>query len=595
MSERFINSLDFARHFTDVEDARVVADAGEIAWAESADFVIVGYGGAGVAAANQAIDQGLDVIALDRCEGGGATKMNGGIMYFGGGTWVQRDSGYDDTPEEMFVYLKRELRGAITDETLRRYCESGPETVEWLEKHGVEFRATAFPTKTSYPPEGYYLYHPDNSLLKRFRTNKRPSPRGHKAVSEAGPDAVGSGIGIFRPQSQSAARSGVRLYGQCQVRQMILDKSGGVIGLKARRVPAGTPAHAALIKAQRAMNHWIFAWPNSYPGGNLTFALAKYYKRKCHRIEVEHGKDFYVRARKGVCLSSGGFIFNTEMMRRYAPDCLKIAALGTPADDGSGILLGHSAGGAMAAMNEVSIWRHMSPPKSWPKNMIVNARGKRFVDEASYGADIGREMNKPETGGKAWLLLDARMWKEAKLNIKKDKMVLFQKVPAVAIMTFSTKKAVTLEGLCRKVGIDHATLLETIETYRRAAAGEIPDPFGKDSDDMVVPAEGPFYAIDVSVDSALNPAHGITVGGLVVDENTGLVLREDGTTVPGLYAAGRTAVGLCTHHYLSGMSAGDCIFSGRRAAYHAADHAVDHAASHPGVSAVLPPKQHVAA
>jgi succinate dehydrogenase/fumarate reductase flavoprotein subunit len=40
--------------------------------------------------------------------------------------------------------------------------------------------------------------------------------------------------------------------------------------------------------------------------------------------------------------------------------------------------------------------------------------------------------------------------------------------------------------------------------------------------------------------------------------------------VPGLYAAGRNAVGLCSRSYVSGLSLADCVFSGRRAGRHAA-------------------------
>ena len=56
------------------------------------------------------------------------------------------------------------------------------------------------------------------------------------------------------------------------------------------------------------------------------------------------------------------------------------------------------------------------------------------------------------------------------------------------------------------------------------------------------------------------------MGGLLVDEETGQVLANDGGTVPGLYAAGRNAVGICSHYYVSGLSLGDCVFSGLRAA-----------------------------
>jgi 3-oxo-5alpha-steroid 4-dehydrogenase len=57
----------------------------------------------------------------------------------------------------------------------------------------------------------------------------------------------------------------------------------------------------------------------------------------------------------------------------------------------------------------------------------------------------------------------------------------------------------------------------------------------------------------------------LTLGGFGGDENPGAVLRADGAPVEGLYAAGRTAVGLCSDSYVSGLSLADCVFSGRRA------------------------------
>jgi 3-oxo-5alpha-steroid 4-dehydrogenase len=48
------------------------------------------------------------------------------------------------------------------------------------------------------------------------------------------------------------------------------------------------------------------------------------------------------------------------------------------------------------------------------------------------------------------------------------------------------------------------------------------------------------------------------------------VIREDSSVIDGLYAAGRTAIGLCSNIYVSGLSMADCVFSGRRAAQHVA-------------------------
>jgi 3-oxo-5alpha-steroid 4-dehydrogenase len=56
----------------------------------------------------------------------------------------------------------------------------------------------------------------------------------------------------------------------------------------------------------------------------------------------------------------------------------------------------------------------------------------------------------------------------------------------------------------------------------------------------------------------------------VVDECTGQVRNADGCGIAGLYAAGRTAVGVSSGLYVSGLSIADGVFSGRRAGLHAA-------------------------
>jgi 3-oxo-5alpha-steroid 4-dehydrogenase len=67
------------------------------------------------------------------------------------------------------------------------------------------------------------------------------------------------------------------------------------------------------------------------------------------------------------------------------------------------------------------------------------------------------------------------------------------------------------------------------------------------------------------------PIPGLTRGGLVVDEQTGEAVHRDGGNVPGMYAAGCTAVGIRSNSYVSGLTLSDCIFSGRRAGAHAAE------------------------
>ncbi|PQM49024.1 3-oxo-5-alpha-steroid 4-dehydrogenase [Mycobacterium talmoniae] len=68
----------------------------------------------------------------------------------------------------------------------------------------------------------------------------------------------------------------------------------------------------------------------------------------------------------------------------------------------------------------------------------------------------------------------------------------------------------------------------------------------------------------------LCPTPMLTLGGVRVAEDTGAVLNAAGDPIPGLFGAGRTAVGVCSESYVSGLSIADCVFSGRRAGASAA-------------------------
>ena len=64
----------------------------------------------------------------------------------------------------------------------------------------------------------------------------------------------------------------------------------------------------------------------------------------------------------------------------------------------------------------------------------------------------------------------------------------------------------------------------------------------------------------------VSPLSAISTGGLRVEESSGNVLDASGGKVAGLFAAGRSAVGLPVNNYVSGLSLADCVWSGRRAA-----------------------------
>jgi 3-oxo-5alpha-steroid 4-dehydrogenase len=139
---------------------------------------------------------------------------------------------------------------------------------------------------------------------------------------------------------------------------------------------------------------------------------------------------------------------------------------------------------------------------------------------------------------------------------------------AWSLLSVDRVSAPTLAAVADKAGIDADALAVTVKDYNAAATAGAPDPAGK-APELVRTLEHPPYSlIDCSIRHRMaQPAPMLTLGGLVVDEGTGQVRRADGSPVPGLYAAGRTAVGVCSNSYVSGLSLADCVFSGRRAGH----------------------------
>ena len=228
-----------------------------------------------------------------------------------------------------------------------------------------------------------------------------------------------------------------------------------------------------------------------------------------------------------------------------------------------------SVGGKTAHMDRATAWRFINPPRAWSQGIMVNGRGARFVNESTYGATIGDAMvNKAD--GKAWLLLDDALVKEAWRQIWPTKVLPFQWQLGALNMLFAKRKLHSVEALCEHYGFDQTVLLETLKDLSDAVLSGESDNFGKPSSELRE-LNLPFHVIDVSLGARLLPCTVLTMGGLVVNEETGQVRDDAGREIVGLYAAGRTAVGIPSWLYMSGLSIADCVFSGLRAADHVAE------------------------
>jgi 3-oxo-5alpha-steroid 4-dehydrogenase len=241
------------------------------------------------------------------------------------------------------------------------------------------------------------------------------------------------------------------------------------------------------------------------------------------------------------------------MVARFAPGalaCSEVVSGGN--DDGSGIRMGMSVGGATIHMDQFFATIPFFPPESLVKGIFVNARGERFINEDAYHGRVGHYvLRQPE--GKAWLLVDNEIF--GRPVIQPD-----LKVAAVGE---------TWEEVEQELGLPTGSLVHTVTEFNRHAA-EGQDPLLHKAANWLRPlTEAPFAALSYCSEDM--KAHAFTMGGLHTLPS-GEVLDADGQPIAGLYAAGRSACGLPRwgEGYSSGMSLGDSTFFGRQAGLAAA-------------------------
>lgn len=547
-----------ANRHVPVAEPFVVADPDQYGWDREVDVVVVGVGLAGAAAALEAAAGGVRVLALDRLSGGGASRLSGGVVYSGGGTRQQREAGIEDTPDNMYEYLRIQVGGVVSDATLRRFCNDSVANLEWLESFGVRFSSRYYKEKNSFPGGAWGLYHSGNEAYAPYNANTTPAARGH--VTQGG--GYFGGGALMGPLFEAMRRKyGDLITLQCyaEVNRLIVDGQNNVIGVAYTLGPQSGP-----LKALRSALHWGASKLNiGLPRAGAPLRWLAGLFRMFDREQT-------VRARKGVVLSAGGFIFNKAMVEQATgAKLLTPHALGEDCN-GSGIRLGLTRGAVTGRIDRLTYWRFYAPPHAWLKAIAVGTQAQRLCNEALYGATVADVMLE-QSGGRGWLILDKPLMDEAWAQLRNDDtLALVQKLMALIYIARCTRKAATIADLAHAIGVPADALEQTLRVYNQRIADGQPDEHAK-PDKYRVPIggnAGPYYAIDIGIGSKF-PCPMLTLGGLGVDEESGLVLDEAGRPIPRLYAAGRNAVGLCAHTYISGLSLADCLFSGRRAGRHA--------------------------
>ena len=452
-------------------------------------MLVVGSGVAGACAATEAARAGARVIVLERGGGdGGTSAMSGGILYLGGGTPIQKACGYEDSAEEMFKYMMAACGPRPDAQLVEPYCECSVEHFHWLAECGVPFRASffegahePFTTDDGLTFSGSEHVHPFNEIA-------RPAPRGH-------------------------------------IPQQVQNKGS----LLMKHLNAAMDASGAETRLQSRCDTLVVASDGRVVGARVASAR-----------ETQH-----VRARRGVVLAAGGFIFNESMVEQYAPRLRRCRnKVGTESDDGLGIRLGLAAGGEAIRMEAGDISLAVFPPNPLRRGLFVNGQGQRFLNEDAYMGRLG-ELTLLHQEGRAYLVVDDEVFERPELF----------PVEIAAV-------GETIEELEAELGLPARALVDTLSSYNRhAERGEDPL-FHKAAHYLKPLTKPPFGAFDLSADHPIYSA--FTLGGLRIDAS-GAVLAANGGAVPGLYAAGRTTSGIAKQGYSSGMSLGDGSFYGRRA------------------------------
>jgi fumarate reductase flavoprotein subunit len=120
------------------------------------DVIVVGGGGAGMAAAITVADAGGRVL-LAESEGalGGSTALSGGVVY-AAGTSVQAELGIEDSADALFDHCMTLNQWNVEPAVLRRLCDESTPTLEWLIDLGVKFLPEdLYPSGVEKCPRGH--------------------------------------------------------------------------------------------------------------------------------------------------------------------------------------------------------------------------------------------------------------------------------------------------------------------------------------------------------------------------------------------------------------------------------------------------------
>ncbi|MBQ6775871.1 MAG: flavocytochrome c [Synergistaceae bacterium] len=466
-----------------------VLEAREIAYPKAsdtpvemaADVVIIGAGGAGFAAATEALENGATVIIIEKNEMiGGNTARAGGTL---NAPDPERQSkiGVEDSVE-LFTKNTLEAGDNKADPSLVKVlCSHALEARHWLTKHGTVWSE--------------FVYQTIGGLWPRSMDEK--DKNAYK--------------GFVEPLYKTVKELGGKIVLNCKADELVKDDSGRVTGVVA--------------------------------------------------FDTKNGQKYNFKANKAVIMATGGYAASNALVSKYN-GVSGLPTSNAPTSTGDGIEMGLKAGAALEGMDYIQIHPHGNPVTGGLqshfagviKNSIyVNKEGKRFVEESGR-RDVISNATIAQPGQIMFSIFDseggfyAGVKELSDLDNLKSKGYIYQ--------------ADTLADLAKQAGIDAKGLEETVARYNELVKAGKDTDFNKDEVELTI-GKAPFYCVPLS------PTLHHTMGGLKINTEA-QVLKEDGSVIPGLYAAGEVTGGIHGSNRVGGNALTDGVVFGRIAGRNAA-------------------------
>lgn len=264
-----------------------------------------------------------------------------------------------------------------------------------------------------------------------------------------------------------------------------------------------------------------------------------------------------------VILAANGFAANRALIETWVPELASVEYFGAHGSTGEAIEWGLELGGYFQNQAAYQGYAAVAYPHgsilSWTTvemgAVLVDSNGRRMGDETVGYSGFTKDVLQGTPP--IYVVYDQRIKAIAEKELEFHELVEMG----------GAREFDTVEAMADALGVDRATLAQTLARYASAARGESEDEFGR-ADFALAPLEAPYVA------SRVTPGLFHTQGGLAVDDD-GRVLRASGGVVPGLFAVGGVAPGVSGQAGGRGYSSGNgllvAVGLGRLAGVAAAD------------------------